>query len=99
MFTKLIRTTGSTEGEGLKETKKCPKKQSARPTSEMEEVEVYLMYHIDEVLGVASTKVTDCLYLVLAREDRRNQTNDFLRKEGTTDQASAGWCVQVEGNG
>ena len=88
------------EGESLKETKKYPKKTvSSPPPRKRRGMKAYLVYRIDEVLGIVSTKVTDCLYLVLAREDRLNQRNDLVRKEGTTDQASAGGCVQVEGDG
>ena len=65
----------------------------------MRGVEAYLMYYINKGLSVVPTEVTDRLYLVPAREDRRNQRNGLVWKEGATDQASAGRRAEVNGDG
>ena len=49
----------------------------------MKERGEYLMCHIDKVLSVVPTKVTNCLDLVLA-QGCVNERDDLMREEGTT---------------
>ena len=57
------------------------------------------MYHIDERLSVAPAEVADHLDLIPAREDRLDERDDFVGEEGTTDDASAGWRMEVDEDG
>jgi hypothetical protein len=43
-----------------------------------------LMYPIDESLSVISTKVTDHLDLILARENSLDESDHFMWEKGTT---------------
>ena len=45
---------------------------------------VYLMYHIDEGLGVVPTEVADHLHLILTCEDCLNQRDEFVGGKGRT---------------
>ena len=59
------------------------------------DVDAHLVHHIDKGLSVVPTEVTDRVYLLLVREDCLNQGDNFVRKEGTTDQAFAGRLVRA----
>jgi len=45
---------------------------------------VYLVYHINKVLSVVPTEVSDDLNLILVHQCCFNQRGDFVWKEGTT---------------
>jgi len=57
------------------------------------------VYHINKVLGVIPTEVSDYLDLILAHQNCLNQGDDFVREEGTTGQAFPGRLAKAGKNG
>jgi hypothetical protein len=59
-------------------------------------VETYLVYYVDEFLGILSREMLDHLYLIIAREDGHYQRGALVRRKGIIDQPFPGWRVTTD---
>ena len=57
------------------------------------------MYHINKGLSSVPTQTTDHSNFLLVRKDCLNERDDFVRREGTTNYALAGWRIRFDKDG
>ena len=57
--------------------------------------ETYLIYNVDESLGIIPREVSDHLNLITIREDCRDQRDALVCGEGVTDQLFPSWDFTV----
>ena len=62
------------------------------------ECKTYLVYHVDNCLGVVSDEGVDHVALILTRGDCLHKGGEFMRRERASKQTYMGWprCVKVE---
>ena len=55
-----------------------------------------LINHINKGLHIVPKEATNCVTLILTREDHFNQGGEFVRSERAPDQTPTGWNIKVE---
>lgn len=59
----------------------------------MKECETYLVYNVDERLGIVPREIFDHLDLIIIRENFRNQSDTFVHGKSIADQFFPGRSV------
>jgi len=58
-------------------------------------MDTYLVYHVNEDLGIITREISDHLDLLMVREDGRYQRDALVRGKGRADQPFPAWRVTI----